>query len=60
MMKLIEEIIGHLGAAKSQRSTTDDAIISKHLDDALAKAQTLRRRINELEAELEEKEGWEL
>ena len=40
-MKLIDEIYGHLGAAKSQILPDDDAIISQHVIDAYFLADRL-------------------
>lgn len=45
MLKLVEEIIGSLGAASIQRAATDDDIISDHIDDALIAAKELRKLI---------------
>lgn len=42
MLTLIEQIIGHLGAAQVQRTTSNDQIIAGHVDDALTAAKALR------------------
>lgn len=39
---IIDQIIGHLGAAQGQRSVRDDAIIAAHIDDAMTAAKALR------------------
>lgn len=45
MKELIDQIIGHLGAAQCQRSARDDPIIAAHIDEALTAAKELRDRI---------------
>lgn len=43
MLKLIDDIIGHLGAAQVQHSASlDDDIIARHVADALTAAKKLR------------------
>lgn len=53
MLKLIEDIIGHLGAAQAQRSVRDDSIIAVHIDEALTAAKALRERIK-----IDEQDQW--
>lgn len=45
MNDLIDQIIGHLGAAQVQRSVRDDAIIASHIDQALTAAKALRDKM---------------
>ena len=63
MKSHLDEIIGHLGAARTQRASTDDKIIAEHIDDAYEAAmamtseiEIMRRRIRELEYEA--RGGW--
>lgn len=42
MNDLLDQIIGHLGAAQVQRSAHDDAIIASHINQALTAANDLR------------------
>lgn len=53
MLKLIEEIIGHLGAAQVQRSARDDSIIAVHIDESLTAAKELRDRLRVLRKTVE-------
>lgn len=45
MNDLLEDIIGHLGAAQVQRSARDDSIIAAHIDAALTAAKELREKM---------------
>lgn len=45
MNDLIDQIIGHLGAAQVQRSVRDDPIIASHIDQALTAAKELREKM---------------
>lgn len=50
MIRLIEEIIGHLGAAQVQGIPSDDSIISGHINQALIAAKLLRATYHQEEA----------
>jgi hypothetical protein len=39
----LETIVGHLHAAKSQRSSSDDQIIADHIEEAYEVASTMLR-----------------
>lgn len=41
----LDQIIGHLGAAAIQRSSTDDIIIAFHIDAALLVARLAKREL---------------
>lgn len=47
MKDLIDQIIGHLGAAQVQRSVRDDPIIAAHIDAALTAAKALREKMRD-------------
>lgn len=48
MNELLDQIIGHLGAAQVQHSASiDDDIIARHVADALTAAKALRRECKE-------------
>lgn len=42
MLALIEDVIGHLGAAQVQGIPSDEQIVAKHIDEALTAAKALR------------------
>lgn len=41
-MDMLDEIIGHLGAARNQRASCDDKIIAGHIDAAYEAASNLK------------------
>lgn len=45
MNDLLDQIIGHLGAAQVQRAPNDDSIIAHHVDEALTAAKALRKKM---------------
>lgn len=47
-VKLLDEIIGHLGSAKVQRAQSDDKIIAGHIDAAYDAATKLRGTLGEI------------
>ena len=42
-LALLDEIIGHLGAAKTQTIPSDDKIIANHIESALFLSELMRK-----------------
>ena len=47
LLAIVEDLRGHLGAAKVQRIPSDDKIIAEHIDAAYDLALRAERRISE-------------